>query len=148
MFFSSGSVKGQTLHLTKITIQFILTTLSVNDYFAAMWYNSKFGNILEDCCGEDFIPATTKNKRMLMTLLDKIEERDVANLPPALNETFDRFERKFGGPDENFKKLLGDAGRSGGHKIVLLLTDGIENWPNVVIEEYKEEFPDEIVCLV
>uniref|UniRef100_A0AC34QD41 VWFA domain-containing protein n=1 Tax=Panagrolaimus sp. JU765 TaxID=591449 RepID=A0AC34QD41_9BILA len=140
----SGSVKGQTLHLMKITIQFVLTTLTTNDYFSAIWYNSRTGYILDECCGQDFLPATTKNKRLLLTQLDKIEERDVANLAQALNETFDRFERSLE-VSEKFKKTLGDAGKSGGHKIVLLFTDGIENWPNLVIDEYKNEFPDEIV---
>lgn len=88
--FSSGSVKGQTLYLTKITILYILTTLTPNDYLNAIWYNNRRDFVLSNCA-EGFLPATTRNKRLLRDFLDKIEERDQASLPPALNMSFAQF---------------------------------------------------------
>ena len=64
VFFSSGSVKGQTLHLTKITIRHVLMTLNPYDYFTAFWYNSKQGFVMQDCSNGTFIPATSRNKRV------------------------------------------------------------------------------------
>uniref|UniRef100_A0AC35GLE2 VWFA domain-containing protein n=1 Tax=Panagrolaimus sp. PS1159 TaxID=55785 RepID=A0AC35GLE2_9BILA len=144
----SGSVKGQTLHLTKITIRHVLMTLNAYDYFTAIWYNSKFGYVMQDCSNGTFLPATSRNKRLLLTMLDKIEERDQASLPQALNTTFDHFSKDFDKSNdkrEKLKKNLGDVEGSGGHKIVLLFTDGIENWPTEVIEKYIDENPNDAI---
>jgi hypothetical protein len=83
--FSSGSVKGQNLHLMKINIMQMLAQLTPNDYFNAVWYNSKQEYMLEPCSEDRFVAATTRNKRMFQDFLGKIEEHDQATLPPALN---------------------------------------------------------------
>jgi hypothetical protein len=88
---SSGSVKGQNLQLMKVAIMQFLTTLTPNDYINAIWYNSRRDFLLESCDKNRFIPATTQNKRLLQDFLSKIEERDQATLPPALNMSFNKF---------------------------------------------------------
>uniref|UniRef100_A0AC34G1W9 VWFA domain-containing protein n=1 Tax=Panagrolaimus sp. ES5 TaxID=591445 RepID=A0AC34G1W9_9BILA len=108
----SGSVKGQTLHLTKITIRHVLMTLNPYDYFTAVNENFTFIQI------------------------------------SALNVTFDRFSKNFEKTNDKREKLkqnLGDVEGSGGHKIVLLFTDGIENWPTEVIEKYINENPNDAI---
>jgi hypothetical protein len=91
LHFSSGSVKGQNLHLIKIAIMQILTTLTPNDFINSIWYNNRREFMLETCDKTRFIPATTQNKRLLQDFLGKIEEKDQATLPPALNMSFDKF---------------------------------------------------------
>uniref|UniRef100_A0A7E4VW18 VWFA domain-containing protein n=1 Tax=Panagrellus redivivus TaxID=6233 RepID=A0A7E4VW18_PANRE len=143
----SGSVKGQTLHLTKITIQHVLTTLDPYDYFTAIWYNAKRAFVME-CNVQTFIPATTRNKRLLLTMLDKIEEKDIANLPPALNMTFDLYSNDLidiGDLNDSVKATLGDFDGSGGHKVILLFTDGIENSPTAVIQEHMIDNPEHLI---
>lgn len=61
--FSSGSMKGPTMHLSRITLLYILATLNPNDYIAGVWFNKNFASIL-DCSNTTFIPATTRNKKV------------------------------------------------------------------------------------
>lgn len=68
----------------------ILSTLTPNDYINAIWYNSKRELLLKGCV-EKFIPATTQNKRLLQKMLDKVEEKDQAALPPAFEMSLDQF---------------------------------------------------------
>uniref|UniRef100_A0A914YVW8 VWFA domain-containing protein n=1 Tax=Panagrolaimus superbus TaxID=310955 RepID=A0A914YVW8_9BILA len=113
-----------------------------------LWYNSRHGFVMQDCSNGTFIPATSRNKRLLLTMLDKIEEKEQASLPQALNVTFDHFSKDFERSNDKKDKLkqnLGDVEGSGGHKIVLLFTDGIENWPTEVIEKYINENPNDAI---
>ncbi|KHN79498.1 Voltage-dependent calcium channel subunit alpha-2/delta-2 [Toxocara canis] len=97
----SGSVKGQTVHLIRMTVLHILATLGPNDYVNAIWFNSRRESLLRGCA-EGFIPATTRNKKA-----GEINVTEVWN---------DRLS-------------IG----SGGHKLIMLFTDGIEEWPVHVI---------------
>lgn len=84
-------MKGQTLHLTKMLILYLLTTLTPNDHFNAVWYNSRRELLMRDCAGDSFLPATTRNKRLFRRLMERVEERDQASLPPAVNLSFAQF---------------------------------------------------------
>jgi len=73
---------------------YILGTLTPNDYFTGIWYNSRREFVLSDCCTtaeQQFLPATTRNKRLFRRFLERIEERDQASLPVALNMSFMEF---------------------------------------------------------
>ncbi|VDK19763.1 unnamed protein product [Anisakis simplex] len=59
----SGSVKGQTVHLIRMTVLHILATLGPDDYINAIWFNSRRESLLRGCA-EGFIPATTRNKKL------------------------------------------------------------------------------------
>ncbi|ETN74942.1 hypothetical protein NECAME_12612 [Necator americanus] len=59
----SGSVKGPTMHLIKITMMYILSTLSPNDFFFGVYFNSVFAPVLP-CANGTFLPATTSNKKV------------------------------------------------------------------------------------
>lgn len=69
----------------------LLGTLTPNDYINAIWYNNRREFMLETCDKTRFIPATTQNKRLFQDFLGKVEERDQATLPPALNMSFNKF---------------------------------------------------------
>ncbi|CAD5216455.1 unnamed protein product [Bursaphelenchus xylophilus] len=135
----SGSVKGQTLHLNKMIIMYILTTLTPNDYFNAVWYNSKREMLLSSCSGDSFIPATTRNKRIFQHMLDKIEEKDQATLPPAVNMSLNQF------VSESYRKAYKKRQTSGGHKAIMLFTDGVEFWPIQEIKSFRKNYPKEKV---
>ncbi|KAI1700888.1 cache domain-containing protein [Ditylenchus destructor] len=140
----SGSAKGQHSHLMKMTTMYILSTLSPNDYFGGIWYNSKKGFVLADCCSDNFLPATTRNKRLFKRYLDKIEEKDQAFLPTAMNMSFAQFLHRDMAATESSAQYYGAKG-SGGHKQIILFTDGIEFWPTDVIREFKEKHPNDII---
>uniref|UniRef100_A0A915CLH5 VWFA domain-containing protein n=1 Tax=Ditylenchus dipsaci TaxID=166011 RepID=A0A915CLH5_9BILA len=129
----SGSAKGQNIHLTKMTIMYILATLTPNDYFTGIWYNSKKEFVLSECCSANFLPATSRNKRLFKRYLDKIEEKDQAFLPTALNMSFTQFIE------------MNQSRSSGGHKLIMLFTDGIEFWPTEEIREYQDQHPNDII---
>lgn len=63
MDYRSGSVKGQTVHLIRMTVLHILATLNPNDYINAIWFNSRQESVLR-ACFDGFIPATTRNKKV------------------------------------------------------------------------------------
>uniref|UniRef100_A0A914EJA8 VWFA domain-containing protein n=3 Tax=Acrobeloides nanus TaxID=290746 RepID=A0A914EJA8_9BILA len=135
----SGSVKGQTLYLIKVTILYILTTLTPNDYFNAIWYNSQQDFVLgsHHNCTDGFLPATTRNKRMLRDYLNKIEEHDQASLPPALNMSFAQFIKSNSNDPDKINA------RSGGHQIIMLFTDGgLEEWPTNIVLQHLEQYPE------
>uniref|UniRef100_A0A0N5C4N1 VWFA domain-containing protein n=1 Tax=Strongyloides papillosus TaxID=174720 RepID=A0A0N5C4N1_STREA len=130
----SGSAKGQTQHLTKMTVLNILATLNPSDYINAVWFNSRRELVMKNCF-EGFVPATSRNKRLLRSLLENLEDRDQAFVGPAIEYSY-----------EQFKNLndLNDTYSSNGHKIIMLFTDGIEEWPTNVIENYTETNTDNI----
>ncbi len=65
--YSSGSIKGQTSRLIKLTIEQILTTLKPDDYINAVWYNSRVGSVMKECF-DGFLSATTRNKRVCLLI--------------------------------------------------------------------------------
>ncbi|KAJ1346971.1 hypothetical protein KIN20_001906 [Parelaphostrongylus tenuis] len=93
----SGSVKGPTMHLIKITMMYILSTLSPNDYFFGVYFNSVFAPIL-NCSGGTFLPATTSNKKIFFERLGQIEEKDQAHVSPPLKFSLDALR---GAPDRH-----------------------------------------------
>ena len=56
-------MKGQTIHLIRMTILHILATLGPNDYMNAVWYNVRREYALRGC-SDGFLPATTVNKKV------------------------------------------------------------------------------------
>ncbi|CAD5211921.1 unnamed protein product [Bursaphelenchus okinawaensis] len=135
----SGSIKGQTLHLMKMIIMYILTTLTPNDYFNAIWYNSKKELLLSSCSGDGFIQATTRNKRLFQNIMDTIEEKDQATLPPAINMSLAQF------VSDSYKKAYKKRQTSGGHKAIMLFTDGIEFWPTEEVKMFRRHYPKQKV---
>uniref|UniRef100_A0A0N4ZHX3 VWFA domain-containing protein n=1 Tax=Parastrongyloides trichosuri TaxID=131310 RepID=A0A0N4ZHX3_PARTI len=130
----SGSAKGQTQHLTKMTVLNILTTLNPNDYINAVWFNSKRELVMKHCF-EGFVPATSRNKRLLRSLLENLEDKDQAFVGPAIEYSYEQFK---------MLKDLNDTFSSNGHKIIMLFTDGVEEWPTEVINNYTEANTDNI----
>ncbi len=55
-------MRGQSLHLIKMTVMQMLAMLNSNDYVNAIWYNSRFGRL--SSCFDGFLPANTRNKRV------------------------------------------------------------------------------------
>ncbi|VDN37230.1 unnamed protein product [Gongylonema pulchrum] len=108
----SGSVKGQTVHLIRMTVLHILATLSPNDYINAIWFNSRQVPVLRGCF-DGFIPAMTRNKR------------DEVNFTDAWNETW--------------------IASSGGHKLIMLFTDGSENRGPSAVESRRNELDKDTV---
>uniref|UniRef100_A0A914V354 VWFA domain-containing protein n=1 Tax=Plectus sambesii TaxID=2011161 RepID=A0A914V354_9BILA len=129
----SGSVKGQTMRLISLTIRQLLATLTPNDFISAIWYNSRSGLVMHGCF-DGFLPATTRNKRILSDYMKVRSPEEQALLPPALNYSF--WEFKQGRSDG--KNLFEQRGpvSSGGHRMIMLLTDGIEEWPTQVVAEH------------
>uniref|UniRef100_A0A0K0EP68 VWFA domain-containing protein n=1 Tax=Strongyloides stercoralis TaxID=6248 RepID=A0A0K0EP68_STRER len=130
----SGSAKGQTQHLTKMTVLNILATLSPSDYINAVWFNSRRELVMKNCF-DGFVPATSSNKRLLRSLLDHLEDRDQAFIGPAIEYSYEQFQ---------ILKNLNDTYTSNGHKIIMLFTDGIEEWPTTIIENYTQINSDNI----
>jgi hypothetical protein len=137
----SGSVKGQNFHLIKVNILHILSTLSPNDYFNAIYYNNQRGFVLDACSGERFIPATTRNKRLLLEFLSNFDVHEQANLIPAMNMSLVKY------LSEEYSEHVARNQTSGGHRLIMLFTDGVEFWPTEEIKKFKTENPDDIVCL-
>ncbi|KAI6178922.1 Voltage-dependent calcium channel subunit alpha-2/delta-2 [Aphelenchoides besseyi] len=132
----SGSVKGQTLHLIRVQLEHILNTLNPNDFFTAIWYNSQHQKLLTGCVNDEFMfQATTRNKRTFLEYLNNVEAQDQAVLPPALNASLSLF---LSSDYANARRI---NQTSGGHKIVMLFSDGVEFWPNQVIQQFKELNP-------
>ncbi|PAV73461.1 hypothetical protein WR25_26637 [Diploscapter pachys] len=125
----SGSVKGPTMHLIKLSIMYILSTLSPDDFIFGVYFNSEFNPILK-CNNRSFIPATTSNKKIFFDRLSQIEEKDQDHFAPSLRFSLDILRDNI---DSNFT-LFADS-RSGGHKLILLFTDGLDEWPTGIIEE-------------
>ncbi|VDM42948.1 unnamed protein product [Toxocara canis] len=76
-----------------------------------------------------------RHKYTIKTLrehLDRIDERDQAQLVPALNLSFSLFNKA---GEINVTEVWNDrlSIGSGGHKLIMLFTDGIEEWPVHVI---------------
>lgn len=125
----SGSVKGPTMHLIKITMMYILSTLTPNDYFFGVYFNSVFAPILK-CGNGTFLPATTSNKKIFFERLGEIEEKDQAHVSPPLKFSLDTLRGNLNSSDSVFPNY-----RSGGHKLLMLFTDGLDEWPHAVIDE-------------
>ncbi|CAD6195260.1 unnamed protein product [Caenorhabditis auriculariae] len=125
----SGSVKGPTMHLIKITMMYMLSTLSPNDYFFGVYFNSDFKPIVS-CRNETFMPATTSNKKVFFEKLGEIEEKDQAHFSTPLNFSLSLLH---GNLDSNNSLFTGY--RSGGHKLLIVFTDGVDEWPHQVLEE-------------
>ncbi|KJH43352.1 cache domain protein [Dictyocaulus viviparus] len=129
VFLSSGSVKGPTMHLIKITMMYILSTLSPNDYFFGVYFNSVFAPIL-NCSGGTFLPATTSNKKIFFERLGEIDERDQAHVSPPLKFSLSILRENVNSSTSLFRNY-----RSGGHKLLMLFTDGLDEWPHAVMDE-------------
>uniref|UniRef100_A0A914HEF3 VWFA domain-containing protein n=1 Tax=Globodera rostochiensis TaxID=31243 RepID=A0A914HEF3_GLORO len=135
----SGSAKGLNVHLIKTSVMAVLQTLTPNDFFAGIWYNSRRELVLTNCTeprGDTFVPATSRNKLLFRRFLDRLEERDQAVLPPAMEASFAQFvhaHHQNSSMEEAARPL-----RSGGHRLVLLFTDGIEFWPTDVVQRYQQ----------
>uniref|UniRef100_A0A914KTD2 VWFA domain-containing protein n=1 Tax=Meloidogyne incognita TaxID=6306 RepID=A0A914KTD2_MELIC len=138
----SGSAKGMSAHLIKTAVGAVLQTLTPNDFFSGIWYNSRRERVLDNCTGtyDSFVQATSGNKLLFRRLLDRVEERDQASLPAALEMAFDEFFRSSKNKDNN-NNTSSPPQRSGGHSIVLLFTDGIEFWPAEVVQKLQKEHP-------
>ncbi|VDD90447.1 unnamed protein product [Enterobius vermicularis] len=141
----SGSVKGQTIHLIRMTILHILTTLGPNDYMNAIWFNTKREFALQGC-SDGFLPATTINKRVsrpvsvLREHLERLEERDQANLSPALKLGFKVFSEGKLDVSRFWDQSAGNT--SGGHKLIMLFTDFDEEPPTAVFDDYDPKLPN------
>nr|CDJ98359.1 VWA N-terminal and Cache domain containing protein [Haemonchus contortus] len=125
----SGSVKGPTMHLIKITMMYILSTLSPNDYFFGVYFNSVFAPILS-CANGTFLPATTSNKKIFFERLGELEEKDQAHVSAPLRFSLDALRGNLNSTNSAFPNY-----RSGGHKLLMLFTDGLDEWPHAVMEE-------------
>uniref|UniRef100_A0A0N5AWD2 VWFA domain-containing protein n=1 Tax=Syphacia muris TaxID=451379 RepID=A0A0N5AWD2_9BILA len=136
----SGSVKGQTIHLIRMTILHILTTLGPNDYMNAIWFNTRREFALRGC-SNGFIPATTLNKKILREHLEHLEERDQANLTPALELSFKIFSEGRLNVSK-FWEFNNAEHSSGGHKLIMLFTDFDEEHPASVFENYNPTLPN------
>uniref|UniRef100_A0A914M7Y5 VWFA domain-containing protein n=1 Tax=Meloidogyne incognita TaxID=6306 RepID=A0A914M7Y5_MELIC len=138
----SGSAKGMSAHLIKTAVGAVLQTLTPNDFFSGIWYNSRRERVLDNCTGtyDSFVQATSGNKLLFRRLLDRVEERDQASLPAALEMAFDEFFRSSKNKDNN-NNTSSPPQRSGGHSIVLLFTDGIEFWPAEVVQKLQKDIP-------
>ena len=92
--------------------------------------------------------ATSRNKLLFRRFLDKIEERDQASLPLAMEMVFAQFlrEKRLSENETDFDQENGGATYDE-HKIVLLFTDGITDgiWPTEIIQNYQKEHPNEPV---
>ncbi|KAL3116898.1 hypothetical protein niasHT_001627 [Heterodera trifolii] len=138
----SGSAKGLFVHLIKTSVMAVLQTLSPNDFFTGIWYNSRRDFVLANCTdrqrGDTFLPANSRNKLLFRRFLDRIEERDQAVLPPAIEESFAQFvfANQHQSSDDN--GTAAPPRRSGGHHLVLLFTDGVEFWPTDVVHRFQQ----------
>ncbi|CAJ0963505.1 unnamed protein product, partial [Mesorhabditis belari] len=128
----SGSMKGPTMHLAKVTVMYIMSTLGPNDYFYGIWFHEKFAPVL-NCSGSNktFLPATTTNKKIFYEKLATIEEWGEADLEKPLKFTLNKLR-------EHVRRDLPVSPRSGGHKIVMFFTDGIDKWPDEVVHDEVE----------
>ncbi|KAI6196727.1 hypothetical protein M3Y94_01143200 [Aphelenchoides besseyi] len=79
--------------------------------------------------------ATTRNKRTFLEYLNNVEAQDQAVLPPALNASLFLF------LSSNYANARQINQTSGGHKIVMLFSDGVEFWPTQIIQQFKESNP-------
>ncbi|CAJ0604709.1 unnamed protein product [Cylicocyclus nassatus] len=135
----SGSVKGPTMHLIKITMMYILSTLSPNDFFFGVYFNSHFAPVLP-CANGTFLPATTSNKKIFFERLGEIEEKDQAHVSPPLKFSLDALKGNLNSSNSVFKNY-----RSGGHKILMLFTDGLDEWPHAVLDQELEHTDGDVI---
>jgi len=73
----SGSAKGMSAHLIKTAVGAVLQTLTPNDFFSGIWYNSRRERVLDNCTGtyDSFVQATSGNKvRMCTYTFGKIKD--------------------------------------------------------------------------
>lgn len=76
------------MHLIKITMMYILSTLSPNDYFFGVYFNNHFNPIIS-CANRTFMPATTSNKKVFFEELGMLEEKDQAHFATPLKFSLD-----------------------------------------------------------
>ncbi|VDM84978.1 unnamed protein product [Strongylus vulgaris] len=70
--------------------------------------------------------------------LGEIEEKDQAHVSPPLKFTLDALRGNLNSSESIFKNY-----RSGGHKILMLFTDGLDEWPHAVLDqEFKNQDGD------
>ncbi|EFO85929.1 CRE-TAG-180 protein [Caenorhabditis remanei] len=135
----SGSVKGPTMHLIKITMMYILSTLSPNDYFFGVYFNNHFNPIIS-CANRTFMPATTSNKKVFFEELGMLEEKDQAHFSTPLKFSLDVLR---GNLDSN-QSLFADY-RSEGHKLLIIFTDGVDEWPHQILDEEFQTRNSELI---
>ncbi|KAK6035798.1 hypothetical protein COOONC_26697 [Cooperia oncophora] len=117
------------MHLIKITMMYILSTLSPHDYFFGVYFNSVFAPILS-CANGTFLPATTSNKKIFFERLGELEEKDQAHVSAPLRFSLDALRGNLNSTNSVFPNY-----RSGGHKLLMLFTDGLDEWPHAVMDE-------------
>uniref|UniRef100_A0A1I7T0N6 VWFA domain-containing protein n=1 Tax=Caenorhabditis tropicalis TaxID=1561998 RepID=A0A1I7T0N6_9PELO len=135
----SGSVKGPTMHLIKITMMYILSTLGPNDYFFGVYFNNHFNPIIS-CANRTFMPATTSNKKVFFEELGMLEEKDQAHFSTPLKFSLDVLR---GNLDSN-QSLFADY-RSEGHKLLIIFTDGVDEWPHQILDEEFQTRNSELI---
>ncbi|CAB3404195.1 unnamed protein product [Caenorhabditis bovis] len=135
----SGSVKGPTMHLIKITMMYILSTLNPNDYFFGVYFNSHFNPIV-NCLNRTFLPATTSNKKVFFEELGLLEEKDQAHFAQPLKFSLDVLR---GNLESNHSIFSGY--RSEGHKLLIIFTDGVDEWPHQVLDEEFQTRNNELI---
>ncbi|EGT44808.1 CBN-TAG-180 protein [Caenorhabditis brenneri] len=135
----SGSVKGPTMHLIKITMMYILSTLNPNDYFFGVYFNNHFNPIIS-CANRTFMPATTSNKKVFFEELGMLEEKDQAHFSTPLKFSLDVLR---GNLDSN-QSLFADY-RSEGHKLLIIFTDGVDEWPHQILDEEFQTRNSELI---
>uniref|UniRef100_A0A8R1HWS8 VWFA domain-containing protein n=1 Tax=Caenorhabditis japonica TaxID=281687 RepID=A0A8R1HWS8_CAEJA len=135
----SGSVKGPTMHLIKITMMYILSTLNPNDYFFGVYFNNKFNPIIS-CDNRTFMPATTSNKKVFFEELGLLKEIDQAHFSTPLKFSLDVLR---GNLDSN-QSLFSDY-RSEGHKLLIIFTDGVDEWPHQILDEEFQTRNSELI---
>ncbi|KAK6023494.1 hypothetical protein OSTOST_10720, partial [Ostertagia ostertagi] len=115
----SGSVKGPTMHLIKVTMMYILSTLSPNDYF--FWCIFQFR-----LCSDSFMCQWD----IFFERLGELEEKDQAHVSAPLRFSLDALRGDLNSTNSVFPNY-----RSGGHKLLMLFTDGLDEWPHAVMDE-------------
>lgn len=124
----SGSAFGQVMRLIRTTMVQLMASLSPRDSFAAVWYNRRVGLVLRNC-SSGFVYATSRNKRLLLEELGKLEVAHVANFPKALNFTLLFLQEQ--------KEKDGDAWeKTNEQRLILFLTDGTEEWAEEVFDSF------------
>jgi voltage-dependent calcium channel alpha-2/delta-4 len=134
----SGSMTGYRYYVAKLTLEYLLDTLSNNDFVSVITYNDKL-QALVPCFNTSLVQATKENIKVFVEHSKNIgmEEapdteklQNYANVTEALKLAF-----KILGKYRDVRNCSGSE--TGCNQAIMLITDGVEKNASDIFEEYN-----------
>nr|XP_043876966.1 voltage-dependent calcium channel subunit alpha-2/delta-1a isoform X2 [Solea senegalensis] len=119
---ASGSVSGLTLTLIRTSVNWMLETLSDDDYVNMVYFNGTASHV---ACFQNLVQANVRNKKILKdAVMQKIVARGITNYKGGFELAFEQLAQT-------------NVSRANCNKIIMLFTDGGEERAEEIFQKHN-----------